>query len=168
MPKDHVVNKSGNTVPRPQTLSPTKTLQNGDMEQIPKNNHHNNVDGCANESATSHDSPQNRKVERTKSILKQSSKEKEGGGGDLSSPRKENITFAPENRDSSENGKVKTVTKQCDSRDVDQEVQCDILKNNCTEITTVDGEPVKTMDKQIGNCPSNCAAQFLILISLSV
>lgn len=143
MPKERI-NK--NNVPRPQTLSPSKPVQNGDTD-------HHHTDGCTNET---HDSPQRSKMERTKSILKQSSKEKEAG--DMPSPRKENITFAPVSEcqirsDTVEN--VKETKKPCDTKDVDRETQCDIRKNNSAQNFVSTGtEPVdieaKTVDKQIG------------------
>lgn len=143
MPKE-LVNK--NTVCRPQTLS-TKPIQNGDAD-------HRNIEVCPNEAQ---DSPQKPKIERTKSILKQSSKEKELV--EMPSPKKENITFAAISdshfpRYDNEEEEEKELIKACDSNEVDRETQCDIGKNiNQTVVSTgtevVDLE-AKTIDKQIG------------------
>lgn len=143
MPKE-LVNK--NNVPRPQTLPSMKPVQNGDAD-------HHNADVCTNEA---NDSPQKPKIERTKSILKQSSKEKEAG--DIQSPKKENITFANasecqhrrKENDEDDNDPAKT----CDNKDVDQEIQCDIRKNCIQKVVSTGTEAVdvetKTTDKQIG------------------
>lgn len=144
VPKE-LVNKTN--VPRPQTLSPVKLVQNGDAD-------HHDAEVCTNEA---HDSPQKPKIERTKSILKQSSKEKEAG--DIPSPKRENITFAAATGECQhsrkDNDEVdKEPAKECDSKDVDQEIQCDIRKNCIQKVAStgteaVDGES-KTTDKQIG------------------
>lgn len=143
VPKD-LANKAN---ARPQTLSPSKPVQNGDAD-------HHQVGGVTNGTS---DSPQKPKIERTKSILKQSSKEKEVG--DLPSPRRENITFAPgsecphgKNEDVNDEKETKNTG---DSKEVDQEIQCDIRKNNCNQnVTSTGTEAVdlgsKTIDKQIG------------------
>lgn len=139
VPKE-LVNK--NNPPRPQTLSPTKPVQNGDADQHPADNYNNEAQ----------DSPQKPKFERTKSILKQSSKEKEAG--DLPSPRRENICFAPADESCANEGD-KEPAKACDNKDIDQETQCDMRKNECAQkVASIGTEAVdvgtKTIDKQIG------------------
>lgn len=146
MPKE-LINR-GN-VPRPQTLSPSQPLQNGDIDR-------RRMDGCNNEAP---ESPQKHKIERTKSILKQSSKEKETG--DMPSPRRENITFAlgielqERRNDGTEGDNCKKKAEVSDNRDVDRETQCDMRKNSCTQnVASTETEAVdvgtKTVDKQIG------------------
>lgn len=139
MPKE-LLNK--NSPPRPQTLSPTKPIQNGDADHPQGNN-------CTSEVQ---EPPQKPKIERTKSILKQSSKEKESG--ELSSPKRENISFAPANVPSAVESD-KELINACDNKDVDQEIQCDIKKNECAQkVVSIGTEAVdlgsKTIDKQIG------------------
>lgn len=76
------------TAQRPQTLSPLKQ-QNSHHEQNGIGDISNNQD------AKQSDQPPKIKLERTKSILKQSSKER-GDNQDLHSPKREQITFAPD------------------------------------------------------------------------
>ncbi|CAH1184491.1 unnamed protein product [Phyllotreta striolata] len=71
---------------RPQNLSTKPPVQNGHSEAASEQN---------NDGRRAKDSPQKPKVERTKSILKQSSKEK-AESLELPSPKKDNISFAPE------------------------------------------------------------------------
>ncbi|KAG5884734.1 hypothetical protein JTB14_037764 [Gonioctena quinquepunctata] len=79
VPKEQVSKENS---PRPQTVSPLNALlQNGHSEPTVE--------------TQTKDSPQKPKMERTKSILKQSSKEK-ADAVELASPKRENITFAVE------------------------------------------------------------------------
>lgn len=93
MPKEQV-NKEP-LAPRPQTLSPVKT-PNVQNNVDNKHNLSNNGEILNGEAVTKEpSSPPKIKLERTKSILKQSSKER-GENPDLHSPKREQITFAPE------------------------------------------------------------------------
>lgn len=144
VPKE-LVNKSH--VIRPQSLSPSKVDQSGEVDRI---------EIASNEGQ---DSPQKTKFEKTKGILKQNSKEKEAG--DMPSPRRENITFAPTNEchkrgeDDVIKDKEILMMKACENRDVDRETQCDIRKDTCfhslvsTGTEAVDLEK-KTLDKHTG------------------
>lgn len=76
------------TAQRPQTLSPLNQ----------QNSHHEQngiADNGSNQDGKQTDQPPKIKLERTKSILKQSSKER-GDNQDLHSPKREQITFAPD------------------------------------------------------------------------
>lgn len=93
------------TAQRPQTLSPLKQ-QNSHHEQNGIGDSSNNQDGKQT------DQPPIIKLERTKSILKQSSKER-GDNQDLHSPKREQITFAPDlEKHLAEKESKKTVEKR--------------------------------------------------------
>nr|CAH7745120.1 unnamed protein product [Callosobruchus chinensis] len=89
VPKEVIASKENlqNSSPaRPQNLEPV-SKQNGHVVEL----------GTEVQN-TPKDSPQRPRIERTKSILKQSSKEKTDAGvvENIPSPKRENITFAPE------------------------------------------------------------------------
>ncbi|GJQ75439.1 hypothetical protein Trydic_g23606 [Trypoxylus dichotomus] len=87
------------SVPRPQTLSPQKTVPADAI--TPENKSNNETAGqtvpAAQPPSSGQSSPKV-KLERTKSILKQTSKERSDNHHyhDIQSPKRESITFAPE------------------------------------------------------------------------
>ncbi|XP_057668189.1 tau-tubulin kinase homolog Asator [Diorhabda carinulata] len=136
-----------NKISRPQNLVSKPLVQNGNREG-PNNDIQIN----------SKESPQKPKIERTKSILKQSSKEK-SDLQELSSPKRENISFAPEVLDnkyyveSLENCNPMVINTGIQTAE-DRETQCDIKRNvELDKINTVcvetGGVSPKTSDKQI-------------------
>lgn len=133
-----------NKISRPQNLAakpPPPPIQNGNHEGVVEQN--NDIQ------AINKESPQKPKMERTKSILKQSSKEK-SDLQELSSPKKENITFAPEvlGVESTENDKpavLTTVTAEIQTAE-DRETQCDLKR-------TIETAKVKTVCIETGVSP---------------
>lgn len=126
---------------RPQT--PCEPNQNGEADP---------VEGCNKQA---NDSLQKPKTERTKSILKQTSKDTDAG--DTPSPKKENITFATA---AESHVKLtdcvynKETTNAFHNMEVDHETQCDVRKNSCTQNVGVGTEAVClemiVLDKQTG------------------
>ncbi|XP_019772963.2 tau-tubulin kinase homolog Asator isoform X3 [Dendroctonus ponderosae] len=149
---------------RPQSLPPiaTKTvaIQNGTGQNPPL------------ERIGSHEKPERKPVERTKSILKQSSKEG-GTGGEIGSPRKEVVIFADGLVDRKEKDKAcqsprprvrspPPTVSQVDAsthrreNETDREIQCDVADvpagNNTTDLNKESTGPTasSTIDKKIG------------------
>ncbi|XP_072381782.1 tau-tubulin kinase homolog Asator isoform X2 [Diabrotica undecimpunctata] len=148
VPKEQV-NKD--KVLRPQNLASKPPIQNGNSEIAAE--HNNDVQ------TTNKESPQKPKMERTKSILKQSSKER-SDPQELSSPKKENISFAPDvldiKCDDVESSKpVESIAVEVQTAE-DCETQCNLQKNveletrnpNSSSVET--GVSPKTSDKIIG------------------
>ncbi|XP_018563133.1 tau-tubulin kinase homolog Asator isoform X2 [Anoplophora glabripennis] len=100
--------------------------------------------------------PPKKKIERTKSILKQSSKERNEQGEPLASPKREQITFAPEALEKSDREVEKVVNVVWMDGEADQETQCDLKHAGEDDgipasVETVDAETVATSDKQTGS-----------------
>lgn len=133
---------SKEAIPRPQNLSPP------DRNGLPPPSAQNNVAKQEEGEMQTKESPPPpaRKIERTKSILKQSSKERNEQGEPLPSPKKEQITFAPEALEK-ETEKVNVVWND---GEVDQETQCDAKRPDETAVETADAGTVTTSDKQTG------------------
>lgn len=127
-------------VPRPETLCTSKPpLQNGHSE-LPQERSHQTQNT---------DSPQKPKIERTKSILKQSSKEK-GETPELASPKRENITFAPEVNKNKVDQEVapneeETVESKQNAEVENQQIQCNFLSYLS-----------ETVETQTANAPFLC------------
>ncbi|XP_023029488.1 tau-tubulin kinase asator isoform X3 [Leptinotarsa decemlineata] len=149
VPKEQI-NKEN--VPRPQTISPPKALmQNGHSEAT--------ITEKKVVEVQTKESPQRPKMERTKSILKQSSKEK-SDPIELASPKRESIHFVIESIEGVDRGinqaqEVGDIEKK--TNEIDQGTQCNIQcskKSIGTESRSViemnSAELIKTSDKQIG------------------
>lgn len=97
VPKEQTTPRDPPPAQRPQTLSPpSKPPAQINHDEHPKTNHiiiNNNV--SSNNHQPQPTEPPKIKLERTKSILKQSSKER-SEHPELHSPKRENITFAPD------------------------------------------------------------------------
>lgn len=127
MPKELIKKEN---VSWPETLLTSKPqLQNGHSESPQE---------CKIQ-AQSTDSPQKPKIERMKSILKQSSKEK-GETPELTSPKRENITFASEI--SMQHNAEEDILPQNDPEkivkrdEVENQVQCNLMSNETVETQT--------------------------------
>nr|CAI5831277.1 unnamed protein product [Callosobruchus analis] len=157
VPKEVIASKEKlqNSSPaRPQNLDPV-SKQNGHV-----------VDVGTEVQNASKDSPQRPRIERTKSILKQSSKEKTDAGvvENMPSPKRENITFAPEAIAKKElkeldirlerkdgNSDIKTSTQGNENEE--EVLVCRVTERDVgTETVNVDTVDVmvKTSDKLIG------------------
>ncbi|KAJ8958453.1 hypothetical protein NQ318_002240 [Aromia moschata] len=110
--------------------------------------------------AQTKESPPKPKIERTKSILKQSSKER-CETGELASPKREQITFAPELVEKMDKELDKQVNiveivkdEEVKPEEADQETQCDINQTDVTHegLGTADNADanIVTCDKQTG------------------
>ncbi|CAH1107915.1 unnamed protein product [Psylliodes chrysocephalus] len=144
VPKDHV-NKE--KVPRPQNLITKPPIQNGHSEGPVE---HNN-------DLQPKQSPQKPKIERTKSILKQSSKEKSDLQELPPSPKRENICFAPDpiQKGKQDSESVNKQSSEMQTAETDREVQCDIQKSaplgtNRRNSPVADSVVPAKSDKEIG------------------
>ncbi|KAJ8929401.1 hypothetical protein NQ314_017909, partial [Rhamnusium bicolor] len=138
-------------VPRPQTLSPLKqTPQNGLPDNAEANQEQRDNEAQIKEP------PPRPKIERTKSILKQSSKER-NEMGELASPKREQITFAPEPIEQSDREIDKKIVDILGvnekTHETDRETQCDIIQvidsQDTADVKIGETDSVQTSDKLI-------------------